>query len=110
MTTVRFISANNAITGVIVEGHSGYAPQGEDIVCAAITSAVRMLETTLTQVYHLTLDTKVDEGYVSLFLPASGKAAEVATMVQSSLLGAQLYLTQLQEEYLDYLLVIEESV
>ena len=44
MTTVTFCSEGSRIVGFEVKGHSGYAPQGEDIVCAAVTSAVRLTE------------------------------------------------------------------
>jgi len=42
MTTVTFHIEGSRITGFEMQGHSGYAPQGEDIVCAALTSAVRL--------------------------------------------------------------------
>ena len=44
MTTVTFCSEGSRIAGFEMQGHSGYAPQGEDIVCAALTSAVRLTE------------------------------------------------------------------
>ena len=37
MTTVTFYSEGSRLTGLEMKGHSGYAPQGEDIVCAALT-------------------------------------------------------------------------
>ena len=33
-----------------VKGHSGYAEAGSDIVCAAVTSAVRLVECSLNDV------------------------------------------------------------
>ena len=36
MTTVTFYSEGSRLTGLEMKGHSGYAPQGEDIVCAAL--------------------------------------------------------------------------
>ena len=44
MTTVTFHSEGSRLTGFEMKGHSGYAPQGEDIVCAALSSAVRLIE------------------------------------------------------------------
>ena len=46
MTTVTFLTEESRIIGFEVSGHSGYADAGEDIVCAAITSAVRLVEAT----------------------------------------------------------------
>ena len=37
MTTVTFHASNGRMDGVVVDGHSGYADAGSDIVCAAIS-------------------------------------------------------------------------
>ena len=50
MTTVTFHSANSRIDGFVVEGHSGYAEAGSDIVCAAISAAVGLAECTINDV------------------------------------------------------------
>ena len=44
MTTVMFFTEGGRITGFDVSGHSGYGPEGGDIVCAAVTSTVRLAE------------------------------------------------------------------
>ena len=44
MTTVTFRMEGDRITGFDSKGHSGYAEAGSDIVCAAITSAIRLVE------------------------------------------------------------------
>ena len=49
------------ITGFDVQGHSGYAEAGADIVCAAITSAVRLVEATVNDVLGLAASVKVRE-------------------------------------------------
>ena len=41
MTTVIFHMEGERIVGFTVQGHSGYADEGSDIICAAVTSAVR---------------------------------------------------------------------
>ena len=38
MTTAEFHTEGRRITGFTVRGHSGYAPEGEDIVCAAVSA------------------------------------------------------------------------
>ena len=42
MTTASFTSDGSRLTGFTVRGHSGLADSGEDILCAAVTSAVRL--------------------------------------------------------------------
>ena len=44
MTTATFFSEGSRIVGFEIKGHTGHAPAGEDIVCAAVTSAVRLTE------------------------------------------------------------------
>ena len=44
MTTVTFHSAQGRIDGFVVEGHSGYAEEGADIVCAAVSAAVGLTD------------------------------------------------------------------
>ena len=47
MTTVTFYTEGSRITGFDASGHSGYAEEGGDIVCAAVTSTVRLIECVL---------------------------------------------------------------
>ena len=53
MTTVTFHSEGSRLVSFEVKGHSGYAPEGEDIVCAAVTSAVRLIECAVNDVLGL---------------------------------------------------------
>ena len=54
--------------GFTVQGHSGSAEAGEDIVCAAVSSAVYMAVNTLTDVLMLTPETEVRDGFLSVRL------------------------------------------
>lgn len=53
MTTVTFHSADSRLDGFVVEGHSGYAEEGADIVCAAVSAAVGLTECTINEVLGL---------------------------------------------------------
>lgn len=61
MTTVTFLTEGKRITGFDVKGHSGYAEAGADIVCAAITSAVRLTDATVNDVLGLAANVKLRE-------------------------------------------------
>ena len=79
MTTVTFFMEGSRITGFEASGHSGYADAGEDIVCAAVTSTVRLVECVLNDVMGLCAPVKVREesARITLRLPGSlGQAAE----------------------------------
>ena len=53
MIEVTFHSQGSRLSGFEVKGHSGLAPQGEDILCAAVTSAVRLTECAVNAVLGL---------------------------------------------------------
>ena len=108
MTTITFRMEGSRITGFDAVGHSGYAEAGEDIVCAAVTSAVRLIECTFNDVMGLCAAVKVREAdaSISLRLPGSlGPSAESAC--QALLTGMMVYLSQLHCEYPDFIEVME---
>ena len=108
MTTVTFFTEGQRITGFDAEGHSGYAEEGEDIVCAAVTSTVRLVECVLNDVMGLCASVKVQEksALISLRIPGSlGPAAE--DTCQTLLAGMMVYLTGLHGEYPDNIEVME---
>ena len=61
MTTVTFHMEGERIVGFTVQGHSGYADEGSDIICAAVTSAVRLTECAVNDVLGLGASVKVRE-------------------------------------------------
>ena len=62
MTTVSFHTEEGGrIVSFEVKGHSGYAEAGSDIVCAAVTSAVRLVECSLNDVLGLGAAVNVSE-------------------------------------------------
>ena len=108
MTTVTFLTEGSRITGFDAAGHSGYADEGEDIVCAAITSTIRLIECTLNDVMGICAAVKVNEktATISLRLPGSlGEAAE--NTCQTLLTGMMVYLSELHNEYPDNIEVME---
>ena len=108
MTTVTFYTEGSRITGFDASGHSGYAQEGEDIVCAAVTSTVRLIACVLNDVMGLCASVRVNEktALISLRIPGSlGQTAE--STCQTLLTGMMVYLAQLHSEYPDYIEVME---
>ena len=108
MTTVTFFTEGRRITGFQAEGHSGYAEAGEDIVCAAVTSAVRLVECVLNDVMGLCASVKVQEksARITLRLPGPlGPAAE--DTCQTLLAGLMVHFSELHSEYPDNIEVLE---
>ena len=110
MTTVTFRTEGNRITGFDSRGHSGYAEAGADIVCAAVTSAIRLVEATMNDVLGLAASVKVreQEALISLRLPG-GLAPAAESTCQALLTGLMVYLTELHDEYPENIEVLEDA-
>ena len=108
MTTVTFHSEGSRLVSFEVKGHSGYAPEGEDIVCAAVTSAVRLVECAVNDVLGLEAAVKVREqdASISLKLP-NGLGQTNESTCQTLMAALMVHFVQLAEEYPDNLTVLE---
>ena len=108
MITVSFHTEGTRITGFEVQGHSGLAPVGEDILCAAVTSAVRLTECAVNEVLGLGAAVKVNEKDASISLKLPGGLGQTnESTCQTLLTGLMVYLTELNGEYPDNIIVLE---
>ncbi len=103
MTTVKFVlDSDGNVKSFTVSGHSGYAEEGEDIVCAAISSGVQMLEMQIAQVIGEKkasfTERDVEISYVIPELSGEEKFA-VNNMVN----GFARYMQSVSKHYKDYL-------
>ena len=110
MIEVTFTSEGSRITGFEVKGHSGLAPAGEDILCAAVTSAVRLAECAVNDVLGLEAAVKVKQkdASISLKLPSALGQTNESTC-QTLLAALMVHMVQLAEEYPDHISVMEEE-
>ena len=110
MIEVTFYSQGSRLTGFEVKGHSGLAPEGEDILCAAVTSAVRLTECAVNDVLGLEASVKVreKEAFIALKLPCGLSGANEAVS-QTLLAALMVHFASLRDEYPDYLTVLEEG-
>ena len=108
MTSVTFLTEESRIIGFDAIGHSGFAAAGEDIVCAAITSAVRLVDATVNEVMGLCASVKADEenGSIAFRLPG-GLSQTAESTCQALLTGLMVYLAELHDEYPDNVEVME---
>ena len=97
MTRVEFFDHEGRITGFCCSGHSGYAEAGSDIVCAAVSTAVKLAECTINDVLGEHAKTRVNED----------AACESEEAVQAVLSGMMLTLCSLRDDYPDYIEVLE---
>lgn len=106
MTRVEFFNQNGRISGFCCAGHSGYAEEGSDIVCAAVSTAVKFAEHTIHDVLGERVKTRVneEEARVTLNLPAT---CEDEDAVQAVMTGLMLTLCELRDDYPEYIEVLE---
>ena len=108
MTTITFLTEESRIIGFDAMGHSGYSEAGSDIVCAAITSAVRLVDATINTVMGLCASVKVNEADASIsFRLPGGLAPTAESTCQNVLTGLMVYLAELHDEYPDNIEVME---
>lgn len=105
MITVTFLKSDNSICGFKVSGHSGYADEGQDIVCSAVSSATYMAVNTITDVQHLKADVTENDGLINLRM-----SLQEALKAKVVLDGLELHLTALSEQFSKYIKVKNSEV
>ncbi len=110
MTTVTFHMDGSRIVGFDVRGHSGYGEEGDDIVCAAVSSAVNLVNATVNDVLGLAATVKTDpaSAWLSFHLPGGLSVTDEATC-QNLLAGMMVYFAELHQLYPPYFQVVDDS-
>lgn len=60
------VREDGILTAFTVSGHSGYAEEGYDIVCAAVSAMAYLTANTVTEVIKASPEIKVEDGFISL--------------------------------------------
>ena len=95
MITVRFSGIGANLTGFSVHGHAGLAPHGQDILCAAVSSAAYMAANTVTEIVKCEAEADVSDGFMSFHVKTELSDA------QQILEGLKLHLEALAADYPD---------
>ena len=93
MTTVTFYTEGSEITGFEIKGHTGFACEGEDIVCSAISSAAIMAANTVTEITGDRAEISEGDGYLRF----SGNGLSACS--KDILRGLEFHLKQISEQY-----------
>ena len=98
MIRATILTRGEQLCGFEIQGHAGFAEQGRDIVCAAVSSAAYLTANTLTEVCGCRAKVNEKEGRLSVIVsPEEEKAAQV------TLKGLQLHLDGLSAQYPKYI-------
>ena len=104
MTDVTITRKNNHIVEVVASGHTGYGEQGEDIVCAGISTLIQSSLLGLLQVAGINVKYTVNEqeGSLRFTLPQNltdSERHDADVILNTLLCGLQDFYT----EYSDYI-------
>jgi len=111
MTKVEFFRKEGVFYGFRETGHAGFAEEGEDIVCSALSAMTMLILNTIEVVYDTRVDFKIDDETADIqvkckaALPEGGADEKVRFAVSGLFEGYFHQLNDLVEEYFDYLSV-----
>jgi hypothetical protein len=93
MIKINFLKENGLMSGFECKGHSLSAESGQDIICAAVSSACYMAANTITEIVKLEAEAAATDGFMRLDIKSSKEKA------QDILNGLYLHLTELEKQY-----------
>lgn len=104
MTDVKITRQANHVVAVEASGHTGYGEQGEDIVCAALSSVMQTAALGLLTVARIKIsfERKDEDGYLKFALPedlSPDKRHDAAMILDTMLCG----ICDLREGFSDFI-------
>ena len=103
MIRVTLIRAGEKILGFECKGHAGYAPEGSDIICAAVSVLTFTCANALESVAGKKAEAEVKDGYMRVCLPEAEASRETQIIFRTIAQG----FGDLAEEYPKYLRLTE---
>lgn len=89
------------LLGFRIEGHSGYAEEGADIVCAAVSSATYMTANTVTEVLGISpVSLRAEDGDMLLRVEPRDEPN-----CRDLFAGLKVHLKNMEEQYPDFVTV-----
>ena len=107
MITAAIYTANQSISGFKITGHAGFAPYGEDIVCAAVSMlAITVANSLEEQVGEVDVQSQ-DDGMIACTLPGE-LSKERALKAQAILRTLEIGLEGFNAEYPKHIRLIHQ--
>ena len=113
MTKVTFFKKNGVYYGFRESGHSGFADEGDDIVCAAISAMTMLIINAIEVSYASDVEYTIDDDSADITFFARGALAEFEQdekkryAVAGLMYAFYLQINDLLEEYYDFIDVSE---
>ena len=105
-----YVDGASRITGFSIKGHSGYAEEGSDIVCAGISALVITTENALCQLVKLSpAERGGEDGFLEVMLPEKMTDTQIHD-AQLLLSALHIGLENIAQAYPDYVRLIVRKV
>ncbi|MBR5273528.1 MAG: ribosomal-processing cysteine protease Prp [Clostridia bacterium] len=101
MTRVTFRLREGRISGFCLEGHSNYAESGNDIVCAALSSAAYLVINTITDVMSIPSSASAEDGRIGITIE-KGYEEKCREIMR----GFEIHINALKKQYPKHIKVI----
>ncbi len=104
MTKINIYRKGKDIVKYLVDGHTGYKDQGEDVICAAVSALSMNALNGLTDVIGIQVGYEVRDGYLECILPEelSEEERKSANVLLEALV---LSFENLEEQYGKYITI-----
>ena len=109
MINVVVIRQNQTIKTIEATGHSGYAEEGQDIVCSAVSTLMTTLANGLTEIVKAKVDVKVDEEIPHLFVGLKETDAEKCKLAQVLMNSTLLGIKGVAQEFSKFIKIKEKQ-
>ena len=97
-----YVDSASRITGFSIKGHSGYAEEGSDIVCAGISALAITTENALCQLVKLSpTERGGEDGFLEVLLPEMMSESQIHD-AQLLLSALHIGLENIAQAYPDY--------
>ena len=91
------VLSDGRLAGFSLSGHAEAGEPGEDIVCAAVSSAAYLIANTITEILHVPAEISEDDGEMRLRICEE----KYLSPCRDCLAGFRLHMPGLEEQYPD---------
>ena len=115
MTKITFLKRNGVYYGFRETGHSGFADEGDDIVCSALSAMTMLIVNAIEVSYASDIDYKIDEETTDITVTCLAALPEYSSdenkrfAVSGLFYAYYIQLCDMLEDYYEFIEVNEEE-
>lgn len=109
MTRIEILKKDGNIVGYLASGHSGYAQNGEDIVCSAISSTMQMTLAGLQEIVGVKTKFAMEEDAFLSFRVDEKEYHSHQSEVDTLMKTLYLFLNEISKQYPKFIKLVEKE-